>query len=151
MPLFPKVQSPCPYKADLSAVMDGDFCRMCKRRVVDLTAWTDGERTAFLSACADEVCVSYRLPLRAAAIAAALVAAPTLAAAQDPSTAPPTPVEAQAVDELDDGLIFVGGITDPANAEFVAVAEDEAVPELPVVYEDDPAPGSSEARLHPGA
>lgn len=151
MPLFPKVQSPCPYKSDLSAVMDGDFCRMCERDVVDITAWTDSERKAFLAGCRNEVCVSYRLPLRAAAMAAAFVAAPALAAAQEP--APPAPVEAVApADDLSGDLIIVGGIKDPAAVELVATPEDESAPELPVVYEGDAAPARDQRpKVRPAA
>jgi len=147
MPLFPKVQSPCPYKNRLAAVMDGDFCRMCERQVFDLTALDDGERRAFLAGCAGEVCVSYRVPLRGAIAAAALAAAavPTAAAAQDP--VPPTAeVEGEiAPDDLSWGVIIVGGIKDPANAEFVTLPEDESVPELPAVYEDE-APRAAPSR-----
>ena len=48
--LFPKIQSPCPYKGNLADVMDGDVCRLCKREVTDLTALGDDERVAFFSA-----------------------------------------------------------------------------------------------------
>ena len=83
MALFPKIQSPCPYKTNLSAVMDGDFCRMCKREVTDLTALSDDERIAFFTSCGDEkVCVSYRVPMfAAAAVGASLMA--TAAGAAD--------------------------------------------------------------------
>ena len=33
MAIFPKIQSPCPYKGNLSDIMDGDLCRLCKRQV----------------------------------------------------------------------------------------------------------------------
>ena len=75
MPIFPRIQSPCPYKSNLAAVMDGDLCRTCNRNVFDLTAMDDGERLAFLAGCEEEVCVSYRIPVRAAFTAAALAAA----------------------------------------------------------------------------
>ncbi|MEA3040639.1 MAG: hypothetical protein QOC65_128 [Sphingomonadales bacterium] len=120
MPIFPKIQSPCPYKSNLAAIMDGDVCRMCKRQVFDLTSMTDGERVSFLAACEEEVCVSYaiRPALRAAAVAAAL-AIPAAAAAQE------------------EMWITVGGITDPARVQMVEIADDAALPELPVVYEDE--------------
>lgn len=138
MARFPKIDSPCPYKSQLAAVLDGDFCRMCKREVFDLSGWTDGERAAFLSGCETEVCVRYTLPLRpaiaAAALAAAAVAAP--AYAQDSVSAA---IEATIPDEELDQII-VGGINDPKAAQLVQVEDpaDAAVPELPVVY-DDPA------------
>jgi predicted Fe-S protein YdhL (DUF1289 family) len=144
MALFPRVQRPCPYKSDLSAVMDGDFCRMCNRNVVDLTAWSDAERVRFLSSCETEICVSYRLPLKPALVAAAMAAsvAALPAAAQD---APPAPVEAVAdagqvyTDNLE---IIVGGISTGPKLQFLSIPDDPAdaaVPDLPVVY-DEPAP-----------
>lgn len=74
MPLFPKVERVCPYLDRLDTVIDGDFCRMCKRTVHDLTDMDDGERAAFLAACRGEACVSYTAYVRPA-VAAALVAA----------------------------------------------------------------------------
>lgn len=141
MAIFPKIQSPCPYRAQLSSLMDGDMCRMCKREVLSLDGMDDAQRAAFLSGC-EEVCVSYRLPLgklaAATAIAFAAAAAPMAAAAQDTS-------------EIE--WIIVGGIKDPSAVQFVEVdpvqvAADAAIPELPVVYEDDkaqPEPGQAPA------
>ena len=143
MAIFPKIQSPCPYKSNLAAVMDGDMCRMCKRQVFDLTEMRDEERVAFMQACVGEVCVSYRLPIRpafaAVAFAASTVAMPTAAAAQD--------------DSYD---IVVGGVRDLHNVKYVEVAADKAVPELPALYEDaatarparvvTPQSGANEAR-----
>jgi hypothetical protein len=127
MAVFPRIQSPCPYKANLAAVMDGDFCRMCKRSVVDLTDMDDAGRIAFLQACGEtEVCVSYRLPVRAA-LAAALVVA---------TSAIPVAVAACEPDEASMETI-VGGLRQPAKAQLVHVAMNaSAAPELPVVYED---------------
>lgn len=141
MAIFPKIQSPCPYKSALAAVMDGDFCRMCKRQVFDLSDWSDGERVAFLASCSDEVCVSYRLPLRellAAATLASLAAAPAAAANGEVND---SGLSIQAMAEMAMAAIeppdvFVGGIKDPARVEYVETAADASVPELPVVYED---------------
>ena len=150
MAIFPKIQSPCPYKSELAAVMDGDFCRMCKRQVFDLSDWSDGERVAFLARCSDEVCVSYRLPLRAllaAATLASLAAAPAAAAngeVNDSGLAIQAMAE-MAMGAMDppDEFVMVGGIKDPARVEYVEVT-DMAVPELPVIYED-PAAAPSDA------
>lgn len=125
MAVFPKIQSPCPYKSELAAVMDGDFCRMCSRHVFDLTAWSDEERIAFLGGCSDEVCVSYRLPVRGAVAAAALAAASVVA---------PAAAAAQGEEFV---TIVVGGIKDPARVEYVEDRADAQLPELPVVYEDE--------------
>lgn len=138
MAKFPKIDSPCPYKADLAAIMDGDFCRMCKREVFDLSGWSDGERVAFLKGCETEVCVRYTLPLRpalaAAALAAAVVGLP--AAAQDVA---PTPIEVATPDE-DYDMIIVGGIKDPKAVAMVEDPADASLPDLPVVYDDAPQP-----------
>ena len=124
MAMFPKIDSPCPYKSMLASVMDGDMCRMCKRQVFDLTEMRDEDRVAFMAGCtADEVCVSYRIPLRPALAAAAMavsVLAPMAAAAQE--------------QEMD---IIVGGVRAPAHATFVPIAVNHAAPALPVVYEDE--------------
>ena len=146
MPLFPKIQSPCPYQGDLSAVMDGDVCRLCARQVFDITDWTDGQRMAFLAGCEEEVCVSYRLPLRAAAMAAAFVAAPALAAAQEPVAAPPVEAQANAAAEGPMIIVMGGGIKEPSHVEFVAVPEAESAPELPVVYEEAPPEQPAKSR-----
>ncbi len=60
MAIFPKIQSPCPYKGKLSDIMEGDTCRLCKREVVDINGFSDAERVAFLKACDSEVCVTYK-------------------------------------------------------------------------------------------
>ncbi|HYI64333.1 MAG TPA: hypothetical protein VEW71_05555 [Allosphingosinicella sp.] len=144
MAIFPKIQSPCPYKSELAQVMDGDFCRMCERKVFDLTGWSDGERVAFLAGCSEEVCVSYRLPLRemlAATALAALAASPAAASDLEAGVDSGLSIQAMAEGALamlepPEEFVMVGGIKDPRRAEFVEHAADEAIPELPVVYED---------------
>ena len=126
MALFPKIQSPCPYKGKLSDIMDGDVCRLCKREVFDLTAMSDGERVSFMASCSDQVCVSYRVrpAIAAAAIAAAAIVMPTVAAA---------------CDTVEYETVMVGGIKKPAEVQFVHLGEsagDRVIPVLPVVYED---------------
>jgi hypothetical protein len=128
--------------------MDGDFCRMCRRTVFDLTPMSDDERLAFLSGCTEKVCVSYTLPIRPAIAAAAMAAAmalPSAAAAQDADV----PMDIEAVEispDVEEMTIFVGGITNPAAAEMVEDPADAAVPELPVVYEEEPAQQPEAAR-----
>jgi predicted Fe-S protein YdhL (DUF1289 family) len=127
MAIFPKIQSPCPYKGNLSAIMDGDVCRLCKRQVFDLTHMTDGERVAFMKGCSEQVCVTNRFPVRpavaAAAMAAAAIVVPTAVAACDATT--------------ETMVVMVGGIKDPANVKYVQAPVDRSVPELPVVYDDN--------------
>ncbi|HEX8528015.1 hypothetical protein [Allosphingosinicella sp.] len=122
MPLFPKIQSACPYKSRLADIMDGDVCRMCKRQVFDLTAMTDERRVAFLAGCEESVCVSYSLPVRRAARAAAVAVALAL------------PAAAAAQEEI---MIIVGGINAPSSVKMVDVPDDIALPELPVLYEEE--------------
>jgi len=134
MAIFPKIQSPCPYKDNLAAIMDGDMCRLCKRQVTDLTAMSDDQRMAFMAGCTEEVCVSYRLPIRVAAavaVAAAAAAVPMAAAAQQAVSAP------QEITEV----VVTGGIKDLSKVKYVKVADDapQAGAELPVVYEEKPA------------
>ncbi|MEO8141355.1 MAG: hypothetical protein ABI617_01710, partial [Sphingomicrobium sp.] len=52
----------------------------------------------------------------------------------------PVSEPAPAVDEFEGMEIIVGGIHDPKNAKLVENPLDEALPALPIVYEDDPAP-----------
>jgi len=101
MSTYPKIQSPCPYKGDLSAVMDGDMCRLCNRQVFNLSGMNDKERVAFMSGCSSQVCVSYKFPLKAAAAAAItlMALATPLAAAADPTSD-------------DEAIIVVGGVID---------------------------------------
>lgn len=134
MALYPKIERPCPYKGDLSAIMVGNVCRACEREVFDLNLMSDTERVAFMQGCAGEVCVTYRMPMRSAlaavALAAAAIAVPTAAAACSDAT------EVQTV-------IVTGGIKDPANVQYVKDTSDKGAPEVPVVYEprhDAPAP-----------
>ncbi len=150
MAIFPRVQSPCPYKGNLSDIMDGDICNLCEKPVFDLTAMSDRERVAFMAGCSSEVCVSYRFPLRPALAAAALAAAlPVPAFAQDAAQ-----VGAPEFAE-DDMTIIVGGIRHPGKVAFVddrtasadqaydtsaAPERDAPKSELPVIYEDEPAP-----------
>jgi len=136
MAIYPRIQSPCPYNGQLSDILDDEVCRLCKRQVFDLTAMTDGERVAFMQGCTEEVCVTYRFPVRpalaAAVIAAASVVLPTAAAAcQDATETSET--------------VVVGGIKDPANVQYVKDTSDSAVPVLPVVYESAPAPEDKSA------
>ena len=144
MARFPKIQRPCPAKDKLAEYMDGDVCRLCERQVFDLNSMTDDERMAFMASCTGEVCVSYSLPLRKLAAAAALPAA----AVSMPAAAQDTLIDFESnqaeYEELpscaDDfdliEIIIVGGIKEPSNVEYIDTEEDLEIPELPVTYED---------------
>jgi predicted Fe-S protein YdhL (DUF1289 family) len=143
MAFFPKIQSPCPYIADLGAIMDGDFCRMCERQVFDLSAMSSNEKKAFLDGCTGEVCISYRFTpaLAAAALAAAI---PSAAAAQDlgpvvPDTAAIAASTAEIAAIGDSIVVSAGGIKDPRNVQYVEDPTAPDAPALPVVYDDPPA------------
>lgn len=128
MALFPRIQSPCPFKGDILQLMDGDTCRLCRRRVFDLGAMSDDERVAFLKGCSEEVCVTYKFPLRPAIAAAAL------------ATAVMAPTALAACEATAEMVIVAGGIKDPANAQYVQAPVDKSVPALPVVYEPATSP-----------
>ena len=72
MSLFPRIQSPCPYKGKLSDIMDGGICRLCHREVHDITELSSAARQALVAGCSDEICVSYKLPVKSALAAMAL-------------------------------------------------------------------------------
>ena len=146
MSRFPRIDSPCPYKSQAASFMDGDMCRLCQRQVFDLSAMGEDDRIAFLRGCGEEICVSYRLPVRPAIAAAALAAAAFAlpAAAQEA----PAPVAAEALQDygpFDEGM-EIGGIKDPANTALVANPADPALPDVPIIYEDEtpaaPKPGA---------
>lgn len=122
MALYPKIQSPCPYKGRIEDIFDGEVCRLCKREVHDLTAMSDGERVAFMKSCAGEVCVRYSIrPAIAAATLAAAIATPTAAAA--------------CVEVIE---VVMGGVKNPSEVQYVHLGEetrDRTIPALPVVYE----------------
>lgn len=131
MTMFPKIQSPCPYKGKFADIMQGNQCRLCKREVVDLTQMASAQRKEFLSACDTEVCVSYRVGAKSAlaAMAMSTIAVPTAASAQsaqaglgaqagaDPAAETQAAGEAEEHPEL--MWIIVGGMRKPGDAEWV--------------------------------
>ena len=148
MSLFPKVQSPCPYKGKFADIMQGNQCRLCKREVVDLTALSSEDRMAFLNACETEVCVSYRVGARTvlAAMAMSTVTIPSIAEAQvssDPQSNQQSNTDAHlgdasnnASDSASDSVqavqseenaetffIIVGGMRKPSQAEWLLDAQ----------------------------
>ena len=146
MALFPKVQSPCPLKADFKACMEGDICRMCKRQVFDLSAMSDADRVSFMQDCEEEVCVSYTLTIRrtvaAAMLGAAIASVPAAAQEVAGTETLSEPVEdvlcLDGVETFDYDVIIVGGIKDTKGVEYIDTEADLDIPELPVTYEDEP-------------
>lgn len=141
MALFPKVDSPCPYKDSLLNVMDGDICRMCKREVFEISFMTDVERADFLASCKTEVCVSYDMRAVKQALRPALTAALAGSAGLAMAGA------ASAQEDYSD-YIIVGGIKDPTNVEMIEDQADQAIPELPIIYEKKSTPlmGQSQSK-----
>ena len=123
--------------------MEGDHCTRCHRQVHDLSAMSEPERSAFLASCKGEICVSYALPFPRTIAAAAMSASLLAAGAAAAETPPPQVEKPQATSSYEDAdkyqtiLIFTGGIKDVSNAAYIDTAEDLAIPEIPVVYEDD--------------
>ncbi len=115
--------------------MEGDLCRMCDRRVVDLNPLSNTERVALISGCKDRICVSYNLrPAVAAALTIAAIGAPMSAVAQD----------AFIEEEI------VGAILDPDAVEYISEDADDTAPAMPVIYDDAPAaPAPDEAASIP--
>lgn len=123
MSIFPRIQGPCPYKSELPKYMEGDLCRMCDRRVVDLNPLSDGERVALVSGCKDKICVSYTLrPAAAAVLAVAAIAVPISVAAQDFA--------------VEEEAILVGAIIDPSAVDYIS-EDTMATPQMPIVYDDE--------------
>lgn len=150
MAFFPKIQRPCPYRANLAAVMDGDYCTMCARTVFDLTPLDDEARRALLAGCVGgEICVSYRVPRAAltATMLAAAAAIPAAAAAQEPMPAVPyaAAIAAEQAANMEEVAIVVGGIRDAADTATVDSRAEAKLPPLPVVYEDAPAEATQTA------
>lgn len=116
MSLLPWVQRPCPYLDRLDAVMDGDFCRKCRREVHDITDLDEAERAAFFESCNGNACVRYRfdaIPAAAAALiaaSAAIAAVPAAGAAPSSHHArriphPPRPIPIHPVPMMTAGII----------------------------------------------
>lgn len=136
MGLFPVIQSPCPYKGDLSGIMDGSLCRLCKREVVDISALDDAARVALVAGCPEELCVSYKVAARSALAAMAMGAAvASLPVAAQDMAAP----AADTTTYEEDMVIIVGGLRAPKKTEWVKEDGQHAAPDLPVIYDDEPA------------
>lgn len=149
MSIFPKIQSPCPYKGDLSDIMDGDTCRLCSKEVVDLTDMTARERRDYVDGAKGEICVSYKVAA-GSAIAAMAAAMPSAAAAQDMAEEPAQQSSAQSAQDQQPApdqetmiygqtnVIIVGGMRKPGKAEWVEDKPASDQTALPVEYDDAP-------------
>lgn len=141
MAVFPKIQSPCPYKGDLADIVEGDVCKLCQHKVHDITDMSDAERIDLVSNAKTELCVSYKVGARSvlAAMAAGAAVTSMPLAAQDSASAG---AELRGSTQV----IIVGGMRKPTKTEWVKDEEPSKLAELPVVYEDAPAPEKKPTR-----
>ena len=164
MACFPKIDQPCPLGIDAQRRIAG-YCGRCDKAVHALDAMSDAERIAFVRAAKGPICVSYHSIRRGAALGlgAALALSASAGRAQESAVAPDAPAQAASatdvppppgiygypsssapqehVDLSDQKIEMItitgGGISDPATVEFVDASD--ALPELPLVHETDPA------------
>lgn len=144
MPSFPRITAPCPL--EWSELPDGP-CSACGKSVLNLSGMDDKQRRAAIGGCGASACVSYRVPL-SVALAAGLIASsvvPPVASASDAlnrnteslliSPAKQTPIldldqpSDPGCDEL--MYIVVGGVDDPAEAQWASVPETAPLRSLP--------------------
>lgn len=140
MSLFPRIQSPCPYKGKLSDIMDGDTCRLCHREVHDISDLSSAARQALVAGCSDEICVSYKVPVKSALAAMALgasMATPAYAQIDEVLAVDGEPTSGEYC--LEDNYIIVGGLKKPGEVEWLTADLDSSLPDMPVVYDDEPA------------
>ena len=156
MAQVPKIDSPCPLGIAEQLRLDG-HCGRCDKHVHALDAMDEAERRALLRTADGPICVSYRSVRPSAmrrgagfgiAIAATLVSGGAFTA-EPPSLLPPVaseqaspvtaasplvaPEQASGEDE-DERIVFVGGISDPQDAQW---SDDSDLPELPMRQADE--------------
>lgn len=131
MGLFPKVESPCPYKDRLDDILNGEMCSKCDKNVFDLTYMSEANRREFMSECSGEVCVSYRLPMRKIISSAAIIAAgaPGLALAQDATSEAPVNEDLYCYSDE----IIVGGIREAGEALWIDPEAEKHLTDIPKV------------------
>jgi hypothetical protein len=136
MAVFPKIQSPCPYKGDLADIVEGDVCKLCQHKVHDITDMSDAERFDLVNNAKTELCVSYKVGARSvlAAMAAGAAITSMPLAAQDEGASAGGELRGSTM------VIVVGGMRKPTKTEWVKDEAPSKLAELPVVYEDAPAP-----------
>lgn len=138
MSLFPRIQSPCPYKGKLSDIMDGDLCRLCHREVHDITELSSAARQALVAGCSDEICVSYKLPVKSALAAMVLGASMTAPAHAQVDELLATNLAEPESGEYCYEEIIVGALKKPGAVEWLTADLETDLPEMPVVYDDEP-------------
>lgn len=168
MASFPKIESPCPLRVTALPSAGKDFCSMCERKVHNLSAMSQFERSVFMRSCTGKVCVAYSIPVantRTLAMAGvglgmavllgagSALAGDTDAAAQfDPAQKPDSLLETGAPEKHCDDeeaevmteLIMVGGISSPQDAEWV---DADAPAEIPTIAADAMLDGAPELQF----
>ncbi len=143
MAYYPEIERPCPNADRLDEIMDGDLCRACNHIVVDLTALNDDDRRVFVAGLnGGAACITYKRPRKAAVVAAAMaVAVAALPAAAQEAPAAPDAAFFQAAEDEIELDVFVGGIglRNDGKSGSGEQIEDAAIPDIPVVYEGEPA------------
>jgi hypothetical protein len=154
MASFPKIESPCPLRVTALPSPGKDFCSMCERKVHNLSAMSQFERSVFMRSCTGKVCVAYSIPAAGArtlamtgaslGMALLLGAGTALAgdagapAPFDPASKPESlltsPADGRDCDELDETeihmILMTGGISSPQDAEWV---DDSTLAEIPII------------------
>jgi hypothetical protein len=157
MASFPKIESPCPLRVTALPSAGKDFCSMCERKVHNLSAMSQFERSVFMRSCTGKVCVAYSIPAagsRTLAMAGAslgmamlLGAGSALAGDADtpaqfnPASKPDSLLTSEAdgrnCDDEDapqiEMIFLTGGISSPQDAEWV---DDSALAEIPTIAAD---------------
>jgi hypothetical protein len=144
MARVPVIDSPCPLRWKSMPSSGMDFCGQCQRRVHNLDAMSDAERTTFFASCAGDVCVAYTVKRPRAMIGAIGLgmAAATLAgnAFADDTQQPgyTTQVTGPQCDPKNNALetIVMGGVKAAHSAKLVDASE-IALPDRPEIGEVD--------------
>lgn len=155
MACFPKIDRPCPLsRAEQAGV--GGHCAHCDHAVHHLDGLDSEARRALVRNAGGPLCVAYRVPMAAAALALSL-ALPV--AAQENAGLPPASDEAPIIatagaegpvspvtspeaeppeceEALEEMLMVMGGISATDAAQWLDEADSE-LPEIPIVSEPD--------------
>lgn len=161
MAKVPRIDKPCPLSMAEQLGING-HCARCDKHVHALDGLDDAARMNLLASAKGPLCVSYRRSVPTAmvlgATLAAALSARTAKAGEDCDKAPPPmqSVEAGSNAPLIDlnkayasaedkdcvDIIIVGGVTSPADAEWI---DDSDLPELPMRVEVEGEPADQPA------
>ncbi len=163
MASFPKIESPCPLRVTVLPSAGKDFCSMCERKVHNLSAMNQFERSVFMRSCTGKVCVAYSIPVastKTLAIAgvslgmamllgagSALAGDSDAAAQFDPAQKPESLLQTDTQEkncdddemreeiEEESFILIGGGISSPQDAEWVD-ADDILLAKIPTIAAD---------------